>query len=412
MPKYIDNPPTGVKIRGNSILIRFTYKHIRCEETLKGKNVTQSNVAYAGNKVAAIKHQIADGTFDYSEHFPDSSKLERFTSIKGFNRTIEEGLVSWLERKKNRIAPTSFKSYRNKALKHILPRWKDYPIRDIKKTELERWQLVELPHKGLADKTINTVFIVMRGIFKDAMGDQIIKMDPISLIENLKKPEPNTPDPFTNKEMLSLLSIKTGKLQELNAYGFNSWTGLRVSELLGLAWEDIDTKKWTIKICRGRVDGEYKIPKTASSIREIDLQDEAIFWLKKQLPYTSMLQPESIEVRQKNHRTFKAESLRFVFNNTATNRPWSGDGVYREVFATILRKAGLRYRGPNQLRHTFASRLLTLYIPPEWIAPIMGTSIEMLRNHYATFIPEDRPNIGRLISNTLRTQEQELQKIA
>jgi len=172
------------------------------------------------------------------------------------------------------------------------------------------------------------------------------------------------------------------------------------------------TEKWTIPVKRARVNGEYKIPKTASSIRVIDLQDEAIYWLKKPLPTTSLQPTKEVQVRQKNNRSFETHYLRFVFFNSATNLPWSGDNVFRDVFAYITKKAGIRYRGPNQLRHTYASRLLTRYIPPEWVAPTMGTSVEMLKNHYAKFIPEDRPNIGKLISAMLKDQTEKLSKLA
>jgi integrase len=114
------------------------------------------------------------------------------------------------------------------------------------------------------------------------------------------------------------------------------------------------------------------------------------------------------EVHQKDGRSFKAESLRFVFHQTATGRPWSSDNVYRNVYADLLRIAKVRYRGPNQLRHTFASWLLTQSVPLEWIAPIMGTSVQMLKKHYAKMIPEDRPDLGRIIAEILRGQQERL----
>jgi hypothetical protein len=40
----------------------------------------------------------------------------------------------------------------------------------------------------------------------------------------------------------------------------------------------------------------------------------------------------------------------------------------------------------------------------------MGTSVEMLRKHYARFIPEDRPNLGRIISGMLRSNSRKRTK--
>lgn len=106
-------------------------------------------------------------------------------------------------------------------------------------------------------------------------------------------------------------------------------------------------------ISRSRVNNEYKVPKTKTSVREFDLLPEAIEFLKKQMQHTYMLPPSEIEVRQRNNRTFAKESVRFVFHSSGVDRPWSGASPFGKVWAEILRKAKVRHRGPNQLRHTF-----------------------------------------------------------
>ena len=409
-PLYLQDLPKGIEIRGDSVRLCFAYKSQTCRETLKGKSISKSTVEFAKKKLAIIKYQIAERSFNYLEHFPGSSRAARLSGAKDANRTIEQGLNSYLERVKNKLAPSSYRSYKGKAMKHLAPKWGHRLIRDIQKTDIETWQLVELPAAELSDKTINIIFIVLRGIFKDAVGDQVISFNPLDLVGNLDNPEGDEPDPFTQKEIDQLLAVKTHRVQEINLIGFNSRSGLRLSEVLALAWEDIDVKTWTVRISRGRVMGEYKVPKTKDSIREFELQPEAIAWLKAQMAHTYMAEPEEVEIRQRNSRSMKKERLRIVFHNTSTSKPWSGDNVFRKIYTGILKKAGVRYRGPNQLRHTFASWLLTNLIPLEWIAPIMGTSVNMLKKHYAKMIPEDRPDIGRLIKDVLKSQREQLQQ--
>lgn len=409
-PLYLQDLPKGIEIRGDSVRLCFAYKSQTCRETLKGKNISKATVEFAKKKLAIIKYQIAEGAFNYLEHFPSSSRAARLSGAKDANRTIAHGLKSYLDRVKNKLAPSSFRSYRGKAMKHLAPKWGHRMIRDIQKTDIETWQLVELPGAELSDKTINIIFIVLRGIFKDAVGDQVITFNPLDLVGNLENPESEEPDPLSQKELDQLLAVKTHRTQEINLIGFNARSGLRLSEVLALAWEDIDVKTWTVRISRGRVMGEYKVPKTKDSTREFELQPEAIVYLKAQMVHTYMAAAEEVEVRQRNSRTIKTESLRFVFNNTGTGRPWSGDNVFRKTYTGILKKAGVRYRGPNQLRHTFASWLLTNLIPLEWIAPIMGTSVNMLKKHYAKMIPEDRPDIGRIIKDVLKSQREQLEE--
>jgi integrase len=64
--------------------------------------------------------------------------------------------------------------------------------------------------------------------------------------------------------------------REINMMGFAFWSGLRISELIALAWEDIDVKTGTVKVCRARVNGPYKQTKIKRSTREVELIDPAI----------------------------------------------------------------------------------------------------------------------------------------
>jgi integrase len=404
----------GIQVRGNSIRLRFSYRGKQRHETLKGKKVSKANIEFAKKKLAVIELEIADGSFDYANHFPDSKFAAQFKR-KDADRTVAEGGTTYLARMKAKLAPSGYRTYAGKYKKHILPKWGQLRIKDVMKSDLEEWQLVTLP-ETLSEKTINLIFIVLRGIFDDAFSDQIIDSNPLDRITNLEVPDDQEPDPFTQDELDTLLTIETTKQQEINAIGFNARSGLRESELLGLAWEDLTVKRekgeerWIASIKRGRVANEYRIPKTKGSVREIDLQPEAVEYLKRQMPFTYALPPRPVEVRQRGGRNSITEELRFVFHSSATGKPWSGDTVFRKTYAKLLAKAGVRYRGPNQLRHTFCCWLLTNYIPPEWVAPIMGTSVSMIRKHYGKMIPGDRPSLGGVIKRMLADQRAKIEE--
>lgn len=65
-------------------------------------------------------------------------------------------------------------------------------------------------------------------------------------------------------------------------------------------------------------------------------------------------------------------------------------------FKAHLKAAGVRYRGPGQCRHTYASQLLTTGVASvDWIAEQMGhTSANMIRQHYGMWINEDGPDVS------------------
>lgn len=61
--------PTGVEIRGRYIRIWFMFRGKRCRETLKGWEITNSNIKKAGNLRALIVHEINSGEFEYLRRF-------------------------------------------------------------------------------------------------------------------------------------------------------------------------------------------------------------------------------------------------------------------------------------------------------------------------------------------------------
>ena len=58
------NTPEGVEIRGKSIRISFTYREMRCRETLKGWEVTKGNLKKASHLRASILSEISYGKTD------------------------------------------------------------------------------------------------------------------------------------------------------------------------------------------------------------------------------------------------------------------------------------------------------------------------------------------------------------
>src|SRR3990167_5906332 len=98
-PLYLQNLPPGIQIRptkkGGSIRLRFTYLGEQRSETLKGKRISKPSVEFAKRKLALIEYQIAEGTFNYGEHFPESKHVDRHVG-KDAGRTVDEGLTTYL----------------------------------------------------------------------------------------------------------------------------------------------------------------------------------------------------------------------------------------------------------------------------------------------------------------------------
>ncbi|MCV6612400.1 MAG: site-specific integrase [Amphritea sp.] len=398
--------PTGVEVRGETIRIVFMYRGQRCRESLPGLKATKPNIKFAANKRAVILHEIATGVFDYADHFPESNKAKMFSGRAVKERLVKDALTHWLSVKEATLAHSTVVNYRSKANTHILPMFGDRPIRSITKTEVEQWAAVYLAE--LKNKTINEVMIVFRGIFKDAVADGIVAVNPLSLIEN-RKVKKQEPDPFTKSEIAKILAAETARTQEVTMMKFAFWTGVRISELIALSWDDIDFDRGIARVRRANVKGYYKVPKTRGSVREVELLKPALDALREQKPFTYLIPAEKINVTQEDNRTVEQESWRPIWRNSLSGSPHANDGVVRDRFwKNHLVKAKVRYRGPNHARHTFASQLLsTGMISKDWIAQQMGhTSTKMLDDHYAKWIPEDAPPMAEMVNSIMGFSDQ------
>ncbi|MCB5226247.1 DUF3596 domain-containing protein [Alishewanella sp. 16-MA] len=407
LPKGIDKLPTGVEVRGDAVRISFTYEGMRCREPITGHSkLSKAVILYADNKRRTIVTEIKDGRFDYVKHFPESERAKLFSGYGGKDsrRTVDDGVKKWLAVQEATKAKSTFTNYRKKS-RRVVEYFGKRKMRDIAKSEMELYQAVLL-REGLSPKTVNDIFTIIRGVWADAFSDSAIEHNIMERIKNVERDAlDETADPFDREEMARIGATNSLQPENINMLMFWCWSGLSYSEIIALAWEDIDTVKWTAKINRARVLGDYKVPKERSRVRVIELLDPAIRYLKQQMQYTAMLPAKEFAVKNRDNITKRSDKIRLVFMNG--DMPWS-QSTYRTWFEPHLRKAKVRHRGPNQCRHTFASQLLTSYVPMEWIARQLGHSdTTMIKKHYGKWIPKDSKRQADLISQMLGVVEKE-----
>ena len=127
--------------------------------------------------------------------------------------------------------------------------------------------------------------------------------------------------------------------------------------------------------------------------------------LRKVYAITKGGDAETVAIVERDNRTVRKHKLHFVFINTASGEPHISDLSIRERFFNgHLKNAGVRYRGPGQCRHTYASQLLSSGVTSiDWIAEQMGhTNGNMIRKHYGTWINEDGPDVIGILELALK----------
>jgi integrase len=80
-----------------------------------------------------------------------------------------------------------------------------------------------------------------------------------------------------------------------------------------------------------------------------------------------------------------------VWHNPRTSSPWESDAQIRKtLWEPLCKRAGVRYRNPYQVRHTYASTLLTAGTNPWYVAQQLGhVDVQMVFRVYGKFISQD-----------------------
>jgi len=395
--------PAGVELNGKRLRISFMYRGQRCREPLPSiVKINKASIAYADNKRRTILAEIKEGRFDYAAHFPESPRAAAFSGIGGpsINRTVKEGLDRWLEVQRAKKATSTVVNYVSKA-RHVEAKIGKRRINDVSKSDLELFQ-AHLLKGGLSPKTVNDIFTVVRGVWADAFSDGIIKTNPLDRITNIDTDaDVEHADPFTREEIELIAKADPDRRPDVRMILFNCWAGLSLSEIIALAVEDVDLDAGVVRVRRALVAGEYKVPKERSRVRTVELIDPAIEQLRRAVADAEKDPPMLITVTQRDNVTKRKESIRLLFRSSASGLPWSGKTV-STWFTSHLKKAGVRHRGANQCRHTFASQALSSYVPAEWVARQLGhTDTTMVRKHYGRWIPSDTKSMAGIVSQLM-----------
>ena len=202
------------------------------------------------------------------------------------------------------LAPSTYKRYCRMLETRLLPYLGHFYINKIKPTDIMKFydllekdtQLVRKKgnngsktKKPLSGKTILEHHRLLRAMLHKAVYWQLIVANPAERVQppKARKPKIRSYDDEQTKillENLELLSSEDTKYKV--AIILTVFTGVRLGELMGLEWQDVDFKNGIISINRS---SQYlsdmgvftKVPKTESSIREIAIPEFIISLLEE-----------------------------------------------------------------------------------------------------------------------------------
>lgn len=285
------------------------------------------------------------------------------------------------------LAYTTFKSDKTK-MNRIIRDLGEHDIQNLKYSDIRTY--INDLHQKYSASTVNAHKSLLNKIYIHAIADGVVNTNPITQISCFKR-DIEEPQPFTLEEIDAILNYQSVSLSEKLLFKLGIYTGLRISELLALCWEDIDLQKRILLVRRSVIDSKYRVPKTAKSARSVELSEDACDVLKQLEQHTAYLRAKFISIVQSDNHTVKKEKVRFIFINSKTKKPFTGSKQYAYSFFTpLLNRLNIKHRGPGHMRHTYASQSLTCGAPISWISTQMGhTSSQLTERRYARWITQN-----------------------
>lgn len=190
--------------------------------------------------------------------------------------TLEEFIDSWLDGVcAVNVRPSTLSSYRTMIKYHITPQLGSVKLQELSPAILDKW-MRGLTREGLAYKTLKLILAVLRQALNYAVyPGNLIQSNPALYIKIPRI----APKDIVERRIISpeefatlMQDFPAGHVMHIPTL-LLYYTGMRVAEVAGLRWQDIDFKAKTISVNQQirymSKDKSYHFtpPKTSSSIR-------------------------------------------------------------------------------------------------------------------------------------------------
>lgn len=308
------------------------------------------------------------------------AELNRGEYIEPTKMTVKEFLEMWLEDevKPNRKVST-YDIYHSVITNHLIPGIGNIPLHQLGPIHIHQL-MKSLSNKDISSTTAKYSVRTLKVALNWAVKMQLIPKNPAANIRISTRSTGSGMKVWTDEEVNRFLQAAKGS-KFYPAFYLAITTGMRMGELLGLKWTDIDFDRGTISIRR-------TLQRTSAGLQLIEQTKTA-----KSRRLIS-ISPSTVEVLKKHQVEQKKEMIQYNYRDvydlvftSRTGKPIEPRNL-REYFSLITKKAGLPPIRFHDLRHTHATLLLKQGVHPKIVSERLGhSSISMTLDTYSHVIP-------------------------
>lgn len=373
---------------------------------LQGRPIKKSKTVHCSKKEAKI--ELAKFVADVQKGMYVEGKSLKFTDfVEIWKRDYGS----------KELAPSTYKRYLGILESRIIPFFGHFRVDKIKPTDIMQFydllskdtQIVRRKDnngkktgKPLSPKTILEHHRLLRAMLQKAVYWQMIVSNPAERVQapKTKKPKRKYYDDEQSKALISgLMELTEEQFKYKVAIILTIFTGVRLGELMGLEWDDINFREGIVSINRSSQyladKGVFtKVPKTESSIRDVAIPDFVVSLLEEYKCWYDNQKALFGELWYDSNRLFVQADGKPMHPSTISK--W---------FEKFVAQIGLPVINFHGLRHTNATLLIAQNIDVSVVAARLGhAQITTTLNFYVHPIISHNKTAGFALENLLIPQ--------
>lgn len=307
--------------------------------------------------------------------------------------TVKEYLEEWMQVKEMELKPKTAHQCRQLINNHVLPYLGKYKLGEVKPALIQT-TYSKLRKSNASDRTIGFIHAVLHHAFSMAVKQGTIGRNPTDAVT---KPKYRSPEMSTWDNNQALIFLSHAEQTRLAVFFYLALdTGMRMGELIGLQWKDVNWENQTLSIRRQiqRLPGQGLVevePKSKTSKRMIKVGKNTIQKLYAQ---------EATVMQLKEFAGENWSEHDLVFPNTVGSPLEQGN--IRRTYQKLIKEANLPYIKFHELRHTSATLMLQAGTNLKIVQNRLGHSqISLTLDTYSHVLPNMQDEVAEKMDELL-----------
>jgi integrase len=330
------------------------------------------------NELQALEDKArAGGLTSENAHKVIATKVAEIMEAQGTplpQGTVREHFESWFqafgaERKSG--TTERYRTVKVRFLKWLGPR-ADKPLPSLRAADVQSYRDAIAPE--LSGSTVNTHLKVLRVCLKKAVKLGIFERNPAASVDNLDVGDRHRRRPFTLPELRKILGVAAPDWRTAVLFGL--YTGLRLSDIAGLTWANLDLEHGELTVRTQKTGRVQILPLAgplASHIATLEGSDDP------RAPLTPTLHGRNVSGLSNEFFEIMA-SVGLVESRGAHRPKKQGRSMRREQSELTF----------HSLRHTATSLLKRAGVPAAVVMDIIGHESEAISMNYTNIDSETK----------------------